>query len=160
MKRFSLLLASTMVFALGACGGDSADEAATDGAPGADALDKANGKVTIEFWHSMRGANAEAIDALVADFAKVRGDKVEVKPVYQGSYDDTIAKYKTAVQQKNTPALVQIYDIGTRFMIDSKQTVPIQSFYDKDGVKPDELEPNIASYYTADDKLRSMPFNS
>lgn len=155
--KVRLLIASTMIFALTACGGDPADDTGTDGAPGADALDK---KVTIEFWHSMKGANADAIDALVADFAKVKGDKVEVKPVYQGSYDDTIAKYKTAVQQKNTPALVQIYDIGTRFMIDSKQTVPVQAFFDKDGIKADDIEPNIASYYTAEERLRSMPFNS
>jgi sn-glycerol 3-phosphate transport system substrate-binding protein len=155
-----LLVASALALALAACGADSSDGGGSAGAPGADALDKANGKVSIEFWHSMRGANADAIDALVADFAKAHGDKIEVKPVYQGTYDDTIAKYKTAVQQKNTPALVQIYDIGTRFMIDSKQTVPIQTFFDKDGVKPDQIEPNIASYYTADNQLRSMPFNS
>jgi sn-glycerol 3-phosphate transport system substrate-binding protein len=157
--RIRLLTASILALALTACGGGD-DDAGSSGVPGKDALDKASGKVSIEFWHSMKGANAEAIDALVADFGKANGDKVEVKPVYQGSYDDTIAKYKTAVQQKNTPALVQIYDIGTRFMIDSKQTLTVQSFFDKDGLKPDDIEPNIASYYTVDNQLRSMPFNS
>jgi sn-glycerol 3-phosphate transport system substrate-binding protein len=156
----ALTLTAALTVALTACGGDPASDSGSSGAPGKDALDNANGKVSIEFWHSMKGANAEAVDALVADFAQVHGDKIEVKPVYQGNYDDTIGKYKTAVQQKNTPALIQIYDIGTRFMIDSKQTVPVQSFYEKDGASSDDIEPNIASYYTADNQLRSMPFNS
>jgi sn-glycerol 3-phosphate transport system substrate-binding protein len=108
----------------------------------------------------MKGPNADAINTLVADFSKEFGNKIEVKPVYQGTYDDTIAKYKTAVQQKNTPALIQIYDIGTRFMIDSKQTVPVQGFLTRDGASAADIEPNIASYYSVDGQLRSMPFNS
>jgi len=150
--------ALTLAAALAACGGDDTGGSgdASD-IPGGDALKE---KVTIEFWHSMRGANADAINALVADFHKDFGSKVEVKPVYQGTYDDTIAKYKTAVQQKNTPALIQIYDIGTRFMIDSKQAVPVQSFLEKDGVSAGDIEPNIASYYSVGGKLNSMPFNS
>jgi multiple sugar transport system substrate-binding protein len=55
---------------------------------------------------------------------------------------------------------VQIYDIGTRFMIDSKQTVSVAGFFDKDGTGPADIEPNIASYYSVDGKLHSMPFNS
>jgi sn-glycerol 3-phosphate transport system substrate-binding protein len=154
----ALLLAG---LTLTACGGDADTPGTADGVPGRDVLDSATEKVTIEFWHAMRGANADAINALVADFAKSDiGAKVEVKPVYQGTYDDTIAKYKTAVQQNNTPALIQIYDIGTRFMIDAKRTVSVADFIAKDGMEAGDIEPNIASYYAVDNKLRSMPFNS
>lgn len=159
-RPFRLIIAAALALALTACGGESDQENGSSDIPGKDALENATGKVTIEFWHAMKGPNAEAINALVADFAKVHGEKVEVKPVFQGSYDDTIGKYKTAVQQKNTPALIQIYDIGTRFMIDSKQTVSVQRFFEKDGLSPADIEPNIASYYSVDDELRSMPFNS
>ena len=160
MGRFAAALLIAGAAALSGCGGDDAPGGGSSGIPDRDVLDNATGKVTIEFWHSMRGANVQAIDALVADFAKQHGDKIEVKPVFQGSYDETVAKYKTAVQQKNTPALVQIYDIGTRFMIDSKQTVPVAGFLDKDGAAATDIEPNIASYYSVDGKLHSMPFNS
>jgi serine/threonine protein kinase len=50
-----------------------------------------------------------------------------------------------AVARLRHPNVVQIYDIGSRFMIDSKQTVPVQSFADKDGYSLDSIEPNIAN---------------
>lgn len=56
--------------------------------------------------------------------------------------------------------LVQIYDIGTRFMIDSGYIVPMQELIDKDNYDISKIEPNIAAYYTVDKKLYSMPFNS
>jgi len=163
VRTRALILAAVLSLGLAGltgCGGDDNDAGSAGGVPGRDVLDNAKEKVTIEFWHSMKGANADAINAAVADFSRELGNKIEVKPVFQGSYDDTIGKYKTAVQQKNTPALIQIYDIGTRFMIDSKQTVSISEFVEKDGASVDDIEPNIASYYTVDGKLRSMPFNS
>ncbi|HEX6498364.1 MAG TPA: ABC transporter substrate-binding protein [Micromonosporaceae bacterium] len=153
-------LLATALLAAG-CGSGSTGGGSTGAldAPGPDALNKVNGKVTIEFWHSMKGANADAINKLVSDF-NAQSSKVEVKAVFQGSYDDTIAKYKAAVQQHNTPALVQIYDVGTRFMVDSKQIVPMYKFIDKDKFPVGDIEPNIASYYSVDGKLWSMPFNS
>lgn len=145
--------------ALAGCGGDDAGGAGGGDldAVGADALK--DGKVTVEFWHSMKGANAEAIDKLVGAFNSSQ-DKVEVKPLFKGNYDETIAAYKQSVQRKSTPELVQIYDIGTRFMVDSKQIVPMHKFIDLDKFGVEDIEPNIASYYSLDGKLWSMPFNS
>ncbi|HET8683372.1 MAG TPA: ABC transporter substrate-binding protein [Micromonosporaceae bacterium] len=163
MRTRALILTAVLSLGLSGltgCGGDDGDTGSAGGVPGRDVLDNAKEKVTIEFWHSMKGANADAINAAVADFSRELGSKIEVKPVFQGSYDDTIGKYKTAVQQKNTPALIQIYDIGTRFMIDSKQTVSVSDFVEKDGISVNDIEPNIASYYSVEGKLRSMPFNS
>jgi sn-glycerol 3-phosphate transport system substrate-binding protein len=156
---FLSLVAATALTS--ACGGGS-DGGSSDSldAPGAEVLQKASGKTTIEFWHAMKGGNAAAVDKLVAAFNAQSGGKVEVKAVFQGDYDETIAKYKASVQQKSTPALVQIYDIGSRFMVDSKQVVPMHKFAEKDGFNVADIEPNIANYYSIDGKLQSMPFNS
>jgi sn-glycerol 3-phosphate transport system substrate-binding protein len=153
------------VVALLAAGCGSSDSGSDSGsgaldAPGADALDKATGVTKVTFWHGMKGANGEAVDKLVKAFNAANSGKIEVTAVYQGDYDDTITKYKTSVQQGNTPSVVQIYDIGSRFMIDSKQTVPVQKFADKDGYALDSIEPNIANYYSIDGALNSMPFNT
>ncbi|MDH6576910.1 ABC transporter substrate-binding protein [Kitasatospora sp. MAP5-34] len=130
------------------------------GAPGAQALDNAKGVTTVNFWHSMTGQNATTLTALVDAFNAAHQGKIVVKPLFQGTYDDVIAKYKASVQQKGTPSLVQVYDIGTRFMIDSKQTVPAQAFVDRDNYPLADIEPNIRNYYSAGGKLASMPFNS
>ncbi|MGC4807737.1 ABC transporter substrate-binding protein [Micromonospora sp. DT233] len=161
-RALAAFAALSAAAALTACGGSGSGTDSADAleAPGAEVLEKATGKTTIEFWHGMKGANAEAIDKLVADFNAQSGGKAEVKAVYQGNYDETIAKYKASVQQKSTPALVQIYDIGSRFMVDSKQTVPMYKFIEKDNFNVGDIEPNIANYYSIDGKLQSMPFNT
>jgi sn-glycerol 3-phosphate transport system substrate-binding protein len=156
------LLAALALVATGCGGSDSGDGGSSGGqdAPDASALENATGVTKVTFWHGMKGANGEAVEKLVKAFNAQHTGKIEVSAVYQGDYDETITKYKTSVQQGNTPSVVQIYDIGSRFMIDSKQTVPIQSFADKDGYTLDSIEPNIANYYSIDNKLNSMPFNT
>lgn len=145
--------------ALTACGGG--DEAAGSAdAPGSEALEKSKGVVKVEFWHSMKGAQATAMAKLVDGFNSRHRGKVEVVPSFQGDYDTTITKYKAAVQQKSTPELIQIYDIGSRFMIDSRQTVPMHKFIERDRWDTSVIEPNIANYYSIDGKFASMPFNS
>lgn len=116
--------------------------------------------VTIEFWHSMGGVNGEAIDYLVNKFNEENEYGIIVDAQYQGEYDDTINKLKSAQIGNMGADLVQIYDIGTRFMIDSGWIIPMQELIDDAGYDLSQIEPNIAAYYTVDDKLYSMPFNS
>ena len=56
--------------------------------------------------------------------------------------------------------LVQVYEIGTRFMIESGWIVPMQSMVNADEYDTSVLESNLAAYYTINDMLYSMPFNS
>ncbi len=143
-----------------ACGSSSkgASSASTN-APGADVLNSA-GPVTVTFWHAMKGNNADALNALVAKFNAAHSGKITVKPVFQGSYDDTVTKYKASVQAKQTPSLVQVYDVGSGFLADSGQIVPAQSFADVDKFSLDDLQPSIKGYYSRNSQLQSMPFNS
>jgi sn-glycerol 3-phosphate transport system substrate-binding protein len=146
---------------LAACGGTADDGSAnSSGAPAKDVLDKASGVTTVSFWHAMDGTNAEALNKLVAEFNTAHQGKIEVKSTYAGKYDDAITKYKAAIQSKSTPDVIQVYDIGSRFMIDAKQTLPMQSFIDRDKLDVSDLQPNITGYYSIDGKLNSMPFNT
>ncbi|HTZ42817.1 MAG TPA: ABC transporter substrate-binding protein [Jatrophihabitans sp.] len=158
-----LAMAGTAVAALAltaACSGSgSGSTAAISSAPAASVLDGA-GPVTVTFWHAMKGANADALNALVAKFNAAHAGKITVKPTFQGSYDDTVTKYKAAVQAKQTPSLIQVYDIGSGFLADSGQTIPVQSFADVDHYDLGDLQPAIKGYYSRNGKLQSMPFNS
>ncbi|MGB8953732.1 MAG: ABC transporter substrate-binding protein [Tumebacillaceae bacterium] len=149
-KILSGMLALTLgvTTVLAGCSSNS-DEAATD----------ANGVTEITLWHAMGGAAGKGLDALVQSFNDSH-DKIKVKSVFQGNYDDEFNKYKTAQGSDTAPALMQVYDIGTRYMIDSDAATPVQTFIDKEKYDTSDFEPNIMSYYKMDGKLYSMPFNS
>lgn len=115
---------------------------------------------TITFWHAMGGVNGEALDNLVKKFNEENEYGITVVSEYQGSYDDSINKLKSAQLGNMGADLVQVYDIGTRFMMDSGWVVPMQDLVDADGFDLSVIEPNIAAYYTIGGKLYSMPFNS
>lgn len=129
-------------------------------APDAQALENADGVTEVTFWHSMEGTNGKTLDKLIDEFNANHDGLIEVKGVFQGDYDSAITKYKAAVQSDTTPGMVQIYDIGTQFMIDSGAVVKTQTFIDRDAYDVSDLQPNIAGYYTMDDELWSMPFNT
>ncbi len=123
-------------------------------------LDRAGGVTTVNFWHSMDASNGVALNKLVDQFNAEHQGKIQVKATFQGAYDDAITKYKASVQSNTTPSMVQIYDIGTQFMIDSKQVVPIADFADRDDYDLGQIQKNIAGYYTVAGKQWSMPLNS
>ena len=55
----------------------------------------ADDKVTVTFWYSLSGTNAEAIKTIV-DLYNESQDKVFVDAQYQGEYDDAINKFGQA----------------------------------------------------------------
>lgn len=114
----------------------------------------------ISFWHSMGGVNGQAIDALVEKFNTENELGITVNAQYQGEYDDSLNKLKSAQIGNMGADLVQVYEIGSRFMIESGWITPMQEMIDADEYDMSAIEPNLAAYYTIDDQLYSMPFNS
>ena len=114
----------------------------------------------ISFWHSMGGVNGQAIDTLVEKFNAENEFGITVNAQYQGEYDDSLNKLKSAQIGNMGADLVQVYEIGSRFMIESGWIIPMQEMIDADGYDMSAIEPNLAAYYTIDDQLYSMPFNS
>lgn len=128
-------------------------------APGADALN-GKGEVDITFWHAMTGTNGETLKKLADQFNQANQGKIKVTLGFKNNYDDTLSAYKNALKGSELPDMLQVYDIGTQFMIDSKATVPVQSFIDVDKFDASDIQPNIAGYYSVGGKLYSMPFNT
>jgi sn-glycerol 3-phosphate transport system substrate-binding protein len=159
INALALVLATVAVAGCSsAAGSGDASGTAATAAPGADALN-GKGETDISFWHEMGGTNGETLQKLVNQFNTQNRGKIKVTLSYKGDYDTALAAYKNAsIQQR--PDLLQMYDIGTRYMIDSKSIIPVQSFIDTDHYDVSDLQPNIAGYYTVDKKLYSMPFNT
>jgi len=115
------------------------------------------GKTKVVFWHAMGGRNLEALNKLIDGF-NASQDKIEVEGQYQGNYDDAIAKLR-ATPKGSGPDVMQLYDIGTRWAIDSGTTLKMQDFINRDKYDISDYEPNILAYYALDGQLYSMPFN-
>ena len=162
MRRLATLaLALTMLAA--ACGG-TAPTGGTSPSGAADMSALAPAKdvapaATITWWHAMSGVNGDALNKIVAGFNGSQS-KIKVETVFQGNYDDLLAKLNTAIASNAAPALVQVYDIGQRYMYDSQQVVPMQAFIDRDKFSTTDFEPAVINYYKYQDKLQSMPFNA
>lgn len=165
-RLVSLLVAGAMVMSLVGCGGSSTEETTGAEASGEEAatyemasIDEVEGK-EITFWHSMGGVNGEALETLVNKFNEENEYGITVTSVYQGEYDDSLTKLKSAQIGNMGADLVQIYDIGTAFMINSGWVVPMQELIDSDSYDMSNIEENLTAYYTVDEQLYSMPFNS
>ncbi len=146
MKRtLYLLVVVTMLTSLlgTACGGTPAP----------------TGPAKIAFWHSMGGSNGEAINTMTKAFNDAQ-TKCVAEAIFQGSYDDSLNKLKAGLQSKDVPAVVQLFDLGTRLMVDMGVVVPMQDFINKEKYNISDYETNVLAYYTVDNKLYSMPFNT
>jgi sn-glycerol 3-phosphate transport system substrate-binding protein len=121
----------------------------------------AAGSLKITFWYGLTGANGAIVQQVVNRF-NTSQTKYYVEAIQQPNYDDTINKLNTSLAGGALPSVVQIYDIGTQRMIDSGRIKPVQDFVEKDNQQAlvADLEPAVASYYTVNGKLYSMPFNS
>lgn len=176
MKRrnkmgFVALLLSIVMMLLMACGnnggnnrGNNGGEQAATSTPDESQAttngdsNVSDGPIKITFWHAMGGANNKVVDQLVADF-NASQDKIQVEAVFQGTYDDLLSKLKVAGAEDG-PSVAQVYEIGSRYMIDSKLITPVQKFIDEENYDLSQLEPNITGYYTFNNQLYSMPFNT
>jgi sn-glycerol 3-phosphate transport system substrate-binding protein len=162
VKRLGAALAAgaAAALAISGCGTAGSTGRATLRVPERGALAKVKGDVDISFWHSMDGVDEAALNTLIDRFNRQHAGKIKVEAEYVGGYSDAAGAFKGAIESRSTPNVMQAYDIGTRFMIDSDQVVPVQGFLDRDHYPTGDLQPAVAGYYSVGGKLYSMPFNA
>ncbi len=118
-------------------------------------------KTEISWWHGNTGAIADRIAELAKKFNDGQGD-FEVKPVYKGSYPETLAALIAAYRSKTQPHMALIFEVGTQTMLASGAIVPVFQLMKEHGVSiegADFIAP-VKSYYSKDGQLYSMPFAS
>ncbi|MGE6227769.1 ABC transporter substrate-binding protein [Paenibacillus chitinolyticus] len=153
----AMLLASALL--MQACGANETAQSSNKETTGSSAKENTASPVKITFWHSMSGELGTVTDKLISDFNASQKD-VQVEGIFQGTYDESLNKMKASMDSKSGPSLIQVYEIGSRYMIDSKAITPVQKFIDADKYDLSQLEENITQYYTIGGKLNSMPFNT
>lgn len=155
VKLFLLALVSVLMLA--AC--TNSDSEGPEASTGDKDVTDEGGKTEIEFWHAMTGSGQESLDDIVAAFNDSQDDYV-VNAEFQGSYEESLTKLRSVGGTKDAPAITQVFEVGTKYMIDSGFIEPMNTFIEKDGYDLSQLEENILNYYKVDGELYSMPFNS
>lgn len=115
----------------------------------------------MHFWHAMTGQLNDAVDALAKKFNERQSD-YEVKPLYKGTYPETLTAAMAAYRSKTPPHIVQVFDVGTQTMLLSGATMPVFQLMREQGMVidwSDFIQP-VLSYYSKNGRLYSMPFNS
>lgn len=117
-----------------------------------------DGRVDLDFWYSVSGVPADILTELVDDFNDAHPD-ISVNAVFQGSYAESMSKLTNAVQSGDLPHLVQGGDTFSTYLQDTGLTIAPGEVTATDGTVFDENDvvPVIASYYTSDDVLTSVP---
>lgn len=115
--------------------------------------------VTLEFWHAMGGDLGEVVDDLVARFNESQ-DTVVVNATYQGSYDDTYNALLASFDTGTEPNIIQNFDLASQTMIDTGRLVPAEDLMSADGFDSSIFLPAVKDYYSNDDGMMAMAFNS
>lgn len=123
------------------------------------AVTPALAEVNIKFWHAMSGSRINLLKGMAEDFNKAHPG-ITVESQYIGSYNETLNKTVAAVKAGNPPHVFQLYEVGTRRMIDGGMIIPIGDVAKPGDVDWGDYVDAVMSYYTIEGKLYSMPFNS
>ncbi|HFC11247.1 MAG TPA: extracellular solute-binding protein, partial [Anaerolineae bacterium] len=115
--------------------------------------------VTLEFWHAMGGDLGEVVDELVTRFNDSQ-DVITVNATFQGSYDDTYNALLAAFETGTEPNIIQNFDLASQTMIDTGRLVPAYQLMEADGFDSSIFIPAVADYYSDDNGMVAMAFNS
>ena len=124
-----------------------------------DALEDATGPIPIEFWYAMTVELEETLRRLVTEY-NASQDRVQVNLVFQGSYNEALDKYLTALRGGTRPNIVQLEETALRLGVDSDGFIPLQACVDASGYSFDDYIQRTVTAYTVDDVLWPMPFNT
>lgn len=103
----------------------------------------AQAETTLQFYFpvAVGGPITKIIDGMVADFEKTH-PAIKVKPIYAGSYQDTITKVLTAIKGGDVPQLSVILSTDMYTLIDEDAIVPIESL-----LKTEDDKKWLAGFY-------------
>lgn len=157
MKKPMMLLFFCLLLFLSAC--SSSNQPSSSEANGEKQNQSDGEKTEVIFWHAMGGELEPVLNEIVDEFNK-KQENIEVKPIFQGSYEEALTKFNTVAGTKDAPAIMQIFEVGTKYMIDSGKIQPVQKFIDEENYDTSQWEKNISNYYSVGGVQYSMPFNS
>jgi ABC-type glycerol-3-phosphate transport system substrate-binding protein len=146
--------------ALAACG------AANQAGSGASTAVKFGDPVSITFWHTQTGTNAEALKEMVTKFNSTNGKNITLKDEYQGNYTQVFQKIQAAIQAGSPPDVAVAYESMVAEYMKAQAVIDLADYalkgpqaYTKeslDDIFPAYIDAN--KYDAFNGKLLSFPF--
>ncbi|CAM4466532.1 ABC transporter substrate-binding protein [Paenibacillus tarimensis] len=139
MKAILLVLASIMIMA--GCSSNTANNGGSAAPASNEPAAAENGgaastdeKVELTFYYpvAVGGPLTQIIEQMAADFTK-ENPNITVKPVYTGSYDDTMIKTQASVQGKTPPDVAVLLSTELYTLLDMDAIVPLDDMIAADG---------------------------
>jgi sn-glycerol 3-phosphate transport system substrate-binding protein len=123
----------------------------------------AQAAVEVQWWHAMGGALGEWVNDLAKGFNESQ-TQYKIVPTFKGSYPETLTAGIAAFRSGTSPAILQVFEVGTATMMASKGAIkPVGEVMKESGLKfdPTAYVSAVSGYYTAPNgQMLSMPFNS
>lgn len=123
----------------------------------------AQAQTEISWWHAMAGANSEVVEKIASDFNASQSDYT-LKPVYKGTYPETLNAGIAAYRAGQAPDIIQVFDVGTGVMMGAEGAIkPVAEVLTDAGMTFDKSAylPGIVAYYSKPDgTMLSFPYNS
>ncbi len=161
------MLISILAVALMACNGgektnSDSPQTKNEGAT-KDLVTSLDEPIEIEFWHAMSGGHEKALDKITNDFNESQ-DKITVKLVNQGSYNDLSTKNMAAAKAKNLPVLTQAYEDWITEYLENDLVADLTPYvtHPEIGFSDNELKDIVEVFSEMnvwDGKYYGMPFN-
>ena len=118
-------------------------------------------KTEIVWWHALQAALGERVQEIASKFNASQSE-YEVKAIFKGSYPETLNAAIAAYRAKQSPHVVQVYEVGTQTMLSSGAVYPVFQLMKDNNIAIDwnDLIGPVKSYYSTGGNLYSMAFNS
>ncbi|MBX3609400.1 MAG: ABC transporter substrate-binding protein [Hydrogenophaga sp.] len=115
--------------------------------------------VDLSFYYpvAVGGPVTKLIDGMAAEFEKENPD-IKIKPVYAGSYQDTIAKVLTAVKAGDAPNVAVLLSTDMYTLIDEQAVVPFDGLPGADKAWFDSFYPGFMANSQTGGKTWGIPF--
>jgi sn-glycerol 3-phosphate transport system substrate-binding protein len=124
---------------------------------------QAQARISIEFWHAMRGPLGATLEGMTAGFNASQA-AYQVKPTFKGSYPETMVAAVAAYRAGNAPHIVQMFEVGTATMMAAGAAIkPVHDLMRETGTPfdPATYLPAVRGYYSAaNGRMVAFPFNS
>ncbi len=116
----------------------------------------------IRLWHSFSGQLGAQLTNLINDFNH-KQTKYVIKAIYKGDYISSLTSFAAAFQAKQSPDLVQVFEVGTASMLTPSGIIkPAEELLREQGqsLPKDSFFPAVRNFYSESGQLQALPLNT